>query len=84
MTTQHQVNQQQYQDKSQAYLNSQVHAQGIEFQKMQQLIQSHQFQKVFILIIRIVPVKSVSEFFWIEGGKCSQQPVPDREHSTII
>jgi len=49
MTTQHQVNQQQYQDKSQAYLNSQVHAQGIEFQKMQQLIQSHQFQKVLDL-----------------------------------
>ena len=45
MTTQHQVNQQQYQDKSQAYLNSQAYAQGIEFQKMQQLIQSHQFQK---------------------------------------
>ncbi len=49
MTTQHQVNQQQYQDKSQAYLNSQVHAQGVEFQKMQQLIQSHQFQKVLDL-----------------------------------
>jgi len=35
MNTQHQVNQQQYQDKSQAYLNSSVHAQGIEFEKMQ-------------------------------------------------
>lgn len=49
MTTQHQVNQQQYQDKSQAYLHSHVHAQGVEFQKMQQLIQSHQFQKVLDL-----------------------------------
>ena len=49
MTTQHQVNQQQYQDKSQAYLNSHVHAQGVEFQKIQQLIQSHQFQKVLDL-----------------------------------
>lgn len=49
MTTQHQVNQQQYQDKSQAYLTSSVHAQGIEFQKMQQLIQSHQFKTVLDL-----------------------------------
>ncbi|CAM4305437.1 hypothetical protein F901_01839 [Acinetobacter dispersus] len=49
MTTQHQVNQQQYQDKSQAYLNSSVHAQGIEFGKMQQLIQSHQLKTVLDL-----------------------------------
>ncbi|MBJ9957623.1 class I SAM-dependent methyltransferase [Acinetobacter courvalinii] len=49
MSTQHQVNQQQYQDKSQAYLTSSVHAQGIEFQKMQQLIQAHQFKTVLDL-----------------------------------
>ncbi|WP_343579514.1 class I SAM-dependent methyltransferase [Acinetobacter sp.] len=49
MSTQHQVNQQQYQDKSQAYLTSSVHAQGIEFQKMQQLIQLHQFKTVLDL-----------------------------------
>ncbi|MDM1021006.1 class I SAM-dependent methyltransferase [Acinetobacter sp. VNK23] len=49
MTTQHQVNQQQYQDKSQAYLNSAIHAQGIEFQKMRKLIQAHQFKRVLDL-----------------------------------
>lgn len=49
MSTHHQVNQQQYQDKSQAYLTSSVHAQGIEFQKMQQLIQAHQFKTVLDL-----------------------------------
>ena len=49
MKTQHQVNQQQYQDKSQAYLNSAVHAQGIEFQKMQQVIQIYQLKKVLDL-----------------------------------
>jgi len=49
MNTQHQVNQQQYQDKSQAYLNSTVHAQGIEFAKMQHLIQSHQLKTVLDL-----------------------------------
>ena len=49
MSTHHQVNQQQYQDKSQAYLTSSVHAQGIEFQKMQQLIHSHQFKTVLDL-----------------------------------
>lgn len=49
MSTHHQVNQQQYQDKSQAYLTSSVHAQGIEFQKMQQLIQLHQFKTVLDL-----------------------------------
>ncbi|WP_043970788.1 MULTISPECIES: class I SAM-dependent methyltransferase [Acinetobacter] len=49
MNTQHQVNQQQYQNKSQAYLNSTVHAQGIEFAKMQHLIQSSQLKKVLDL-----------------------------------
>lgn len=49
MNTQHQVNQQQYQNKSQAYLNSSVHAQGIEFAKMQQLVRSHQFKTVLDL-----------------------------------
>jgi len=34
MTTQHEVNQQQYQDKAKAYLNSSVHAQGAEFDKI--------------------------------------------------
>ena len=56
MTTQHthsinqqQVNQQQYGNNSEAYLNSQVHAQGIEFTKMQDLIQQHQFKNVLDL-----------------------------------
>lgn len=49
MSTQYQVNQQQYQDKSQAYFTSSVHAQGMEFQKMQQLIQSCQFKTVLDL-----------------------------------
>jgi ubiquinone/menaquinone biosynthesis C-methylase UbiE len=49
MTTQHQVNQQQYQNKSQAYLNSTVHAQGKEFAKMQHLVQSHQLKRVLDL-----------------------------------
>lgn len=49
MTTQQQVNQAQYQNKSEAYLNSQVHAQGIEFEKMQNLIQQHQFKRVLDL-----------------------------------
>ncbi|MFT4021976.1 MAG: class I SAM-dependent methyltransferase [Acinetobacter sp.] len=49
MTTAHEVNQQQYQDKSEAYLKSQVHAQGVEFQKMQQLIQQQQFKTVLDL-----------------------------------
>ncbi|ENW02438.1 class I SAM-dependent methyltransferase [Acinetobacter beijerinckii] len=49
MNTQHQVNQQQYEDKSQVYLTSAVHAQGIEFQKMQQLIQSHEIKTVLDL-----------------------------------
>lgn len=38
MTTQHQVNQQQYQEKSEAYLQSTVHAQGIEFAKMREAV----------------------------------------------
>lgn len=38
MSTQHQVNQQQYQEKSEAYLHSAVHAQGPEFVKMQSVI----------------------------------------------
>ncbi len=33
MVTQHQVNQKQYQTKSEAYLNSAVHAQGASLQK---------------------------------------------------
>ena len=56
MTTQHthsinqqQVNQQQYGNNSEAYLNSQVHAQGIEFTKMEDLIQQHQFKNVLDL-----------------------------------
>ncbi|MFW1802104.1 class I SAM-dependent methyltransferase [Acinetobacter nematophilus] len=49
MTTQQQVNQTQYQNKSEAYLNSKVHAQGIEFKKMQNLIQQHQFKQVLDL-----------------------------------
>ncbi|TCM65845.1 ubiquinone/menaquinone biosynthesis C-methylase UbiE [Acinetobacter calcoaceticus] len=36
--SQHDINQQQYHQKSDAYLNSTVHAQGIEFAKMQQLV----------------------------------------------
>ena len=46
---QHQVNQQQYQNKSEAYLNSTVHAQGPEFAKMQSLIQQHAFQNILDL-----------------------------------
>ncbi len=33
MTTRHDINQQQYQNKSNAYLSSAVHAQGDEFKK---------------------------------------------------
>lgn len=40
MITQHDVNQKQYQDKSNAYLTSKVHAQGIEFEKIQKLLQT--------------------------------------------
>ena len=49
MKDQHHVNQQQYQDKSKVYFNSDVHAQGIEFQKMQHLIQNQQLKKVLDL-----------------------------------
>lgn len=48
-TNQHKVNQQQYGNKSEAYLNSTVHAQGIEFAKMQNLIQQHQFKNILDL-----------------------------------
>ncbi|ENX42635.1 class I SAM-dependent methyltransferase [Acinetobacter sp. NIPH 2100] len=68
MSTQHQVNQQQYQDKSQAYLTSTVHAQGIEFQKMQQLIQSHQIKTVLDL--------------GCGGGHVSYQVAPFVDHVT--
>lgn len=46
---QHQVNQQQYSNKSEAYLHSQVHAQGVEFVKMQNLIQQYQFKHILDL-----------------------------------
>ena len=49
MNTQHQVNQHQYQDKSNAYLSSSVHAQGAEFVKMQQCVQQHQFKRILDL-----------------------------------
>lgn len=38
MKTQQQINQQQYQDKAQNYLDSQNHAQGIEFEKIKKII----------------------------------------------
>lgn len=38
MTSQHQVNQQQYHEKSAAYLQSAVHAQGEEFAKMREVV----------------------------------------------
>lgn len=49
MHTQHQLNQQQYQNKSEAYLNSSLHAQGAEFAKMRALIQQHHYQQVLDL-----------------------------------
>lgn len=49
MTTQHQVNQQQYQDKSKAYLTSQVHAQGIEFEKIRKTLAQQPFKRVLDL-----------------------------------
>ncbi|RKG36177.1 class I SAM-dependent methyltransferase [Acinetobacter guerrae] len=49
MTTQHEVNQQQYQDKSEAYLNSIVHAQGIEFEKIREVLQQQSFKRVLDL-----------------------------------
>lgn len=42
MKTQHDINQKQYADKSISYLNSQVHAQGIEFKKIINLISNQQ------------------------------------------
>lgn len=49
MKTHHMLNQQQYQNKSEAYLKSSVHAQGIEFIKMQTLLQQHSYNKVLDL-----------------------------------
>lgn len=49
MTTQHQVNQQQYQEKSEAYLHSTVHAQGVEFAKMQSVIAQYPHAQVLDL-----------------------------------
>lgn len=48
-TNHHQINQQQYQDKSKAYLTSQTHAQGIEFTKMRQIISDNQLNNVLDL-----------------------------------
>ncbi|MEB3768002.1 class I SAM-dependent methyltransferase [Acinetobacter sp. MD2] len=49
MKSQQQISKAQYQDKSDAYLNSQVHAQGIEFEKMRDCIQQHQFKHILDL-----------------------------------
>ena len=49
MKNQHDVNQQQYQNKSEAYLKSTVHAQGIEFQKMQELVQQNHYKHILDL-----------------------------------
>ncbi len=49
INNQHQLNQQQYRNKSEAYLNSQAHAQGIEFAKMQDMLQQQQYQRVLDL-----------------------------------
>ncbi len=49
MTTRHDINQQQYQNKSNAYLSSAVHAQGDEFKKMQALIQQNRLKTVLDL-----------------------------------
>lgn len=43
------LNQAQYQDKSEAYLNSHVHSQGVEFDKMQRVVQQHQYQQLLDL-----------------------------------
>lgn len=48
MKTQQQINQQQYHNKSQHYLNSQNHAQGIEFEKIRQVL-INQSQPVKVL-----------------------------------
>lgn len=49
MKNQHDVNQQQYQNKSEAYLKSTVHAQGVEFQKMQELVQQNHYKRILDL-----------------------------------
>ena len=49
MKSQQQVSQSQYQDKSEAYLNSQVHAQGAEFEKMRQCIRQNNFKYILDL-----------------------------------
>ena len=49
MTTQHEINQKQYQYKSESYLKSAVHAQGLEFEKMQGIIQKYQLKHVLDL-----------------------------------
>lgn len=41
MQTQHHLNKQQYHEKSEAYLQSTVHAEGIEFKKMRDLVQQY-------------------------------------------
>ena len=47
--THHALNIQQYQDKSQNYLNSAVHAQGAEFDKIKQLIEAHKLKHILDL-----------------------------------
>ena len=49
MDNQQQISQAQYKDKSEAYLNSQAHAQGIEFEKMRQCIQQNQLKQILDL-----------------------------------
>ncbi|MFW2177942.1 MULTISPECIES: methyltransferase domain-containing protein [unclassified Moraxella] len=49
MTSHHQLNQQQYGDKANNYLTSQVHAQGQEFGKMQALAQQYNWQNLLDL-----------------------------------
>lgn len=49
MKTQHKLNQEQYQDKSEAYLHSSVHAEGQEFGKMCMLIQQHKLKNILDL-----------------------------------
>ncbi len=49
MQNQYAVNTQQYQDKSEAYLKSKVHSEGVEFKKMQDLIQQNHLKRVLDL-----------------------------------
>ncbi|HCA5035442.1 TPA: class I SAM-dependent methyltransferase [Acinetobacter baumannii] len=49
MQNQHDLNQRQYSDKSEAYLKSSVHAQGIEFSKMQNLVAQYNFKNLLDL-----------------------------------